>query len=66
MYRELMRRIAVGWNVKAKRLDVESPTGGQNYCFGCMVTVVTGNNGTYESTGKKVDPPSLFAAQLAD
>ncbi|KAF2802117.1 uncharacterized protein BDZ99DRAFT_455260 [Mytilinidion resinicola] len=57
---------AVGWNVNAKKLDIESPAGGQNYCFGCIGTPVSGNNGTYVSTCTHVEPKSLFAAQLAD
>lgn len=62
----LISYAAVGWNVNAKKLDVESPAGGQNYCFGCIGTPVSGNNGTYVSTGTHVEPKSLFAAQLAD
>ncbi|OCL13750.1 hypothetical protein AOQ84DRAFT_224387 [Glonium stellatum] len=56
----------VAWNVNAHTLTIESPPLGENFCIGCVGQVETGSNGTFISSGALVDPPSLYAAQLAD
>ena len=59
----------VGWNVNASKLQIQSPPTGENTCIGCIGTPApnsgTSSNGTIIDLNKFVQPPSLFAAQLA-
>jgi hypothetical protein len=55
----------VGWNVKSATLEIQSPPTGENYCIGCIGTPVDPSNGTFIALNQLVQPPSLFAAQLA-
>lgn len=59
----------VGWNVVSVNLQIQSPPTGENYCIGCIGTLVdkpgAPNNGTFIAFNEAVNPPSLFTAQLA-
>jgi MYXO-CTERM domain-containing protein len=65
----------VAWNVTTPFLVVQQPPGGQNWCIGCIGSMVTANeagsgkpvpNGVFESLGTMVSPGSLYLAQLCD
>jgi hypothetical protein len=59
----------VGWNVQSANLQIQSPPTGENYCIGCIGTPTdrkgSPSNGTFIALNDVVQPPSLFAAQLA-
>jgi hypothetical protein len=67
---------AVAWNVTAATFTVQQPPGVQNFCIGCIGTILTqaqpgGNgtllpNGVYDSHGTPVTPASLYLAQLCE
>lgn len=54
----------VFWNSQAKRIDCQQPPTAYNFAIGCFGEVR--GNGHLESIGMPVDPPSLYAAQLAE
>jgi hypothetical protein len=58
----------VGWNVQSTTLEIQSPPTGENYCIGCIGTIVDAkegpSNGTFIAHNEVVNPPSLFTAQL--
>ena len=58
----------VGWNVQSTTLQIQSPPTGENYCIGCIGTLVDKkdgpNNGTIIAHNEVVNPWSLFTAQL--
>jgi hypothetical protein len=60
---------AVAWNVRSPFLVVQQPPGTMNWCIGCVgkpVTSKTGPDGIFDSTGKPVEPPSLYLEQLRE
>jgi hypothetical protein len=67
---------AVAWNVTAATFTVQQPPGAQNFCIGCIGTILTqaqpGGDGTllpngiYDSYGTPVAPASLYLAQLCE
>jgi hypothetical protein len=60
---------AVAWNVRSPFLVVQQPPGAINWCIGCVgkpVTSATGPNGVFDSTGRPVDPASLYLEQLRE
>lgn len=67
---------AVAWNVTTPFLLVQQPPGVDNWCIGCVGTVLTrpmpGGDGTllpngiYDSLGTPVDPSSLYLEQLRE
>jgi hypothetical protein len=60
---------AVAWNVTSPFLLVQQPPGAMNWCIGCTgkpITQPTGPNGIFDSSGKMVDPASLYLEQLRE
>lgn len=53
----------VFWNCQAQKIDCQKPPTAHNFAIGCLGEVR--GDGHIESTGMPVDPPSLYAAQLA-
>ncbi|KAF4994620.1 hypothetical protein FGRMN_5665 [Fusarium graminum] len=57
----------VGWNLNASILQFESPPLGINWCIGCGEDDSSPKgNASFEQSGKRVKPESLFMAQLED
>lgn len=54
----------VFWNCQARSIDCQKPPTANNFAIGCLGEVR--GDGHIESAGMPVDPPSLYAAQLAD
>lgn len=60
---------SVAWNVTSPFLLVPQPPGALNWCVGCIGTPVTlhaAPEGIFDSSGKMVEPPSLYLHQLRD
>jgi len=60
---------AVAWNVVSPFVLVQQPPGALNWCIGCVgkpVTAASTPNGIFDSTGKFVEPASLYLQQLRD
>lgn len=67
---------AVAWNVTSAYFTVQEPPGANNFCIGCIGTILTqprpGSsspllpNGVYDSYGTPVTPSSLYLAQLCE
>ena len=67
---------SVAWNVNATYFLVQQPPGSQNFCIGCIGTILTeaqpGSsspllpNGIYDSFGTHVTPSSLYLEQLCE
>jgi hypothetical protein len=60
---------AVAWNVRSPFLVIQQPPGAINWCIGCVglkVTSKTGPDGVFDSTGKPVEPTSLYLEQLRE
>ena len=67
---------AVAWNVTTPDLLVQAPPGVDNWCIGCIGTVLTKSmpggdgsplpNGIYDSLGTPVTPSSLYLEQLRE
>jgi hypothetical protein len=65
---------SVAWNVTTTYFLIQAPPGTENFCIGCVGTVLSeaapGGNGTilpngiYDSLGAAVTPGSLYLAQL--
>jgi len=68
---------SVAWNVSAKTFLIQQPPGAQNFCIGCVGTILTEAepadsgvskpllpNGVYDSYGTPVSPLSLYLEQL--
>lgn len=62
----------VFWNCTSKTIVVQQPPTAQNYAIGCIGTFARGNwapdapAGAIQSTGTRVQPRSLYHAQLAE
>jgi hypothetical protein len=56
----------VFWNCTADQMDVEQPPTAQNWAIGCTTKVAPVGDGFFESNNHRVDPSSLYQAQLAD
>jgi hypothetical protein len=67
---------SVAWNTTSSTFLIQQPPGAQNFCIGCIGTILTeaqpGNsspllpNGIYDSLSAPVDPSSLYLQQLCD
>jgi hypothetical protein len=67
---------AVAWNVTSAYFTVQEPPGANNFCIGCIGTILTQPrpgtsspllpNGVYDSYGTPVTPSSLYLAQLCE
>jgi len=66
---------SVAWNVHSTYFLVQRPPGAQNFCIGCVGTILTeaepGSstplaNGLYDSFGTPVTPSSLYLEQLCE
>jgi hypothetical protein len=60
---------AVAWNVRSPFLIVQQPPGTMNWCIGCVgkpVTSKAGPDAIFDSTGKPVEPASLYLEQLRE
>jgi hypothetical protein len=66
---------SVAWNVRSTYFLVQRPPGAQNFCIGCVGTILTeaepGSstplpNGLYDSFGTPVTPSSLYLEQLCE
>jgi hypothetical protein len=67
---------SVAWNVAATYFLIQQPPGANNFCIGCVGTVLTepqpGSsspllpNGVYDSYGVPVTPASLYLEQLCE
>jgi hypothetical protein len=67
---------SVAWNVNSKFFTIQQPPGSQNFCVGCVGTVLTQAqpgtsspllpNGIYDSFGTPVTPSSLYLQQLLE
>ncbi len=55
----------VVWNSKAYQMEIQQPPTAQNWAIGCSA-VVRGGDGYWQSVGRKVQPESLYLAQLAE
>ncbi len=55
----------VFWNCKASQIICERPPTANNWAIGCIATKHHGN-GTWQSLGQHIQPPSLYRAQLAE
>ena len=56
----------VAWNSVTSHLLIEQPPGSQNWAIGTSGTLDKGTDGALDSTGKAVDPGSLYLAQLCE
>jgi hypothetical protein len=67
---------SVAWNVNSKFFTIQQPPGSQNFCIGCVGTILTQAqpgtsspllpNGIYDSFGTPVTPSSLYLQQLLE
>jgi hypothetical protein len=67
---------SVAWNVSSKFFTIQQPPGSENFCIGCVGTILTQvqpgtttpllPNGIYDSFGTPVMPSSLYLQQLLE
>ena len=67
---------SVAWNVNSTTFLIQQPRGANNFCIGCVGTILTEAepgkssppipNGIYDSYGVPVTPPSLYLEQLCE